>query len=211
MITIIPGINEREFDAIKRNMELVDGLVEWVEIDVLDSTLYPAVTYNNFEAYRLYVHTFHLSAHLMVADPQKYVEPLSRVGFKRLIADVEGDTVRDFLHLAKEKELEVGVALNAPASLELIEPFLDHIDSVLVMTVPSGASGQEFDRSVLPKIKKIHESYPDLPIQVDGGINEKTAPLVIENGATRLISTSYLFQKNRDRIEEAMEELRQTP
>lgn len=208
MVEIIPGILEKEFDPIKRNLELVEGLVEWVEIDILDNTLYHNVTYNNWDAYRLYTDTFHFSGHLMVADPAKYVEPLARVGFRRLIADVTGDTVREFLEEARVHGLETGLALDAPTSIEIIEPYLEQTDSVLLMTVPSGSSGQPFVREVLAKIKTIHDSFPHLPIQVDGGIDDKTAPLVIENGATRLISTSYLFWKNRDRIEEAIEELK---
>jgi len=85
---------------------------------------------------------------------------------------------------------------------------LESVDTVLVMTISSGFSGTPFLPQVLPKIRKIHEEYPNLPIEVDGGIGKETAPLVIENGATRLVSTSYLFWKNKDRIAEAIEELK---
>lgn len=208
MVEVIPGILEKDFDRIKRNIDLVKDYVDWVEIDILDNTLYPNDTYNNLEAFALFKGEVNLAAHLMVADPAKYVESLTRNGFTRLIADMGGYSVREFIDEAKTHHVQVGVALDGPASLDLVEPLLGEVDTVLLMTVKSGFSGQPFLREVLPKIRKVHEEYPELPIEVDGGIDKQTAPLVIENGATRLVSTSYLFWKNRERIGEAIEELR---
>jgi len=90
----------------------------------------------------------------------------------------------------------------------MIEPYLAEIDCVLVMMYKAGASGQTFQPSHIPKIRKIHEEYRQLPIEVDGGISKETASLVISAGARRLVSTSYLFWKNADRIAEAIEELK---
>ena len=208
MIEIIPGILEKNFDEIRRKINQVVGLVDWVEIDVLDGTMYQNDTYNNWLAFAEFKNQVGLAAHLMVADPAKYVEQLVVNGFKRLIADVEGDTTREFIAACRMHHVEVGVALNGPSSLQLVEPFLESVDTVLVMTISSGFSGTPFLPQVLPKIRKIHEKYPNLPIEVDGGIGKETAPLVIENGATRLVSTSYLFWKNKDRIAEAIEELK---
>ena len=208
MIEIIPGILEKNFDAIKRKVEMVADAVDWVEIDILDSTLYPNDTYNKWDAFKIFSDRVKLAAHLMVRDARKYVVPLVRNGFTRLIADAGGDTVRDFIHQAKMHEVEVGIALDGPAPLELVEPYLGEVNTVLLMTIKSGFSGQPFLPSVLPKIKKVHDEYPELPIEVDGGISKETAPLVIDNGATRLVSTSYLFWKNKERIEEAIEELK---
>ena len=212
MIEIIPspGTSDKTFDEIAKKINQVIGLVDWVEIDVLDNTLYQNVSYNNWDSFRVFKDQIRLAAHLMVADPAKYIEPLIKNGFKRLIADVEGHAVRDFIHECRMHHVEVGVALNGPSSLQLVEPFLESVDTVLVMTISSGFSGTSFLPETLPKIRKIHEEYPNLPIEVDGGIGKETAPLVIENGATRLVSTSYLFWKNKDRIAEAIEELKGT-
>lgn len=209
MIEIIPGILDRSFDEIEKKMALVEGKVDWVEIDILDNTLYPNVTYNShWEVFHSWRDRVHLAGHLMVSDPAKYVAELVKNGFKRLIADVGGNTVRDFIQACRTHQVEAGVALDGEALLEEVEPYLDAVDTVLVMTINSGGSGTPFLPSSLPKIKKIHEAYPDLPIQVDGGINKETAPLVIGSGATRIISTSYLFWKNPDRIAEAIAELK---
>lgn len=208
MTEVLPGILEKDFDKIKRNIDLVKDFVEWIHIDVLDNTLIPNNTYNNWEAFKIYNGQVKFEAHLMVSDPKKYVEPLVRNGFDRLVAHVEGDSVRDFIHECRIHQVEVGVALDGPSPLELVEPYLGEIDCVTIMMYKSGASGQTFQREQLTKIKKISEEYKELPIEVDGGIDKSTAILVIENGATRLVSTSYLFWKNRERIEEAIEEIR---
>lgn len=209
MIEVIPGILEKNFDDLQKRLIQVQDKVRWVEIDVLDSTLYPNDTYNShWEALVRWSEHFNLAAHIMCSDPVKYVEPLVKAGFKRLIADVEGETVRDFIMQSRAHEVEVGIALDGAAPLELVEPYLGEIDTVLIMTINSGVSGSPFLPETLPKIKKIHENYPHLPIEVDGGINKETAPLVIDNGATRLVSTSYLFWKNPDRIAQAIEDLK---
>lgn len=208
MIEVIPGILEENFDEIVRKIEQVEKLVEWVQIDILDNTLVHNVTYNNWEAFKVFNGRIKLEAHLIVIDPGKYVEPLVKNGFDRLIAHAEGETVRNFIHGARMHHTEAGIALNASSTLELIEPYLGEIDTALVMMYNAGASGQEFQTEQLPKIRKIHEEYRELPIEVDGGIDKTTAPLVIENGTTRLVSTSYLFWKNPDRIAEAIEELK---
>ena len=210
MIEIIPspGTEDKNFDSIQYKVRLVIGLVDWVEIDILDNTLYQNATYNNWESFRAFKDEIHLAGHLMVSDPAKYVGPLVINGFKRLIADVEGDTVRDFTKKCRERGVEAGVALNGPASLELVEPYVDEIDTVLLMTINAGFSGQLFLPAVLPKIKALKELYPHMPIEVDGGIDKQTAPQVFANGATRLVSTSYLYQKNSRRIAEAIAELK---
>ena len=207
MAEVIPGINEKEFDQVTRKLELVIGSVDWVHIDIEDNTLVPLVTYNNPASFKMYSSRVHLEAHLMVSDPLKYVPPFAEAGFKRLIAHVEGDTIREFIESAKEHEVEVGVALDGPSPIELVEPYLDQVDLVLVVTGNIGPSGTPFRQDTLPKIRAIHEEYKDLPIAVDIGINKETAPQVVDNGASRLISTSYLF-KEPDLFHERLEELK---
>ncbi len=207
MIEIIPGILENDFAKIEHEIELVQRYVSWIEIDVLDNTLYPNQTYDKWADFRKFTE-IKLGAHLMVSDPAKYVDILAAHGFKRLIADIGGHSIRDFIDSARLHEIEVGVALDGPTPIEEVEPYLHEVDTVLLMTIKTGFSGTPFLPQVLDKIKKIRAEFPDLPIQVDGGINKETAREVIDAGATRLVSTSYLFWKNPQRIQEAIEELR---
>ncbi|KKP59241.1 MAG: Ribulose-phosphate 3-epimerase [Candidatus Gottesmanbacteria bacterium GW2011_GWA1_34_13] len=207
MLEIIPGINEKNYDNVLNKIQAVEGLVDWVQIDIMDNTLVQNDTYNNWESFKSISSQIKLEAHLMVLNPHKYVKYLVDNGFKRLIAQVETPTSREFIDTAKTFLVEIGLAIDTTTNLEVIEPFLPEVDSVLIMTAPMGASGQEFDANQLFKIKQIHELNPDLPIEIDGGVNKDIVPIVCENGATRLVSTNYIFQ-NLEHVKERIEELK---
>lgn len=209
MIEIIPGILEKELGKIEERVQLVTGLVDWVQIDIADNTLVPNATYLEFG--RLggvgkLEGKLSFEAHLMVASPEKYIRPLVDAGFRRLIAHVEANDPRLFLDTAQYEDVEVGLAVDGATEIEHIEPFLEELDVALVMTVEAGFSGAPFLPETIEKIKLIHQNLPDLPIEVDGGINDQTAKLVKDAGATRLVSTNYLFG-DPSRIAAAIEHL----
>ena len=206
MVDIVPGILEKEWPPIEEKLKLVSSLTELAQIDVADNTLVPNTTFLDFPKFASITKPS-LEAHLMVASPEKYIKPLADAGFKRLIAHVECQDPRLFLDQVQYEHVDAGIAIDGPTGLEEVEPFLEEVDLVLVMTIEAGFSGQPFLEETLEKIKKIRTNFPDLPIEVDGGINDKTAPMVIAAGATRLVSTSYLF-KDPTRIEAAIERLK---
>ena len=210
MIDIIPGIFEKEWQTIEDRIQLVAPHVEWVQIDIADKTLVPNTSFLEIKEFinvSEFAKHISLEAHLMVAKPEMYIKSLVDAGFKRIIAHVECNDPRLFLEQAKYEHVEVGIAIDGPSELELVEPFLDHVDTVLVMTIEAGFSGQEFMPDTVAKIQRIHENFPDLPIEVDGGINDKSGRIAREAGATRLVSTSYLFN-NPDGIAEAIDALK---
>jgi ribulose-phosphate 3-epimerase len=194
MIDVIPGILEKEWGTIEEKLRLVTGLVSWVQIGFADNTMVPNTTFLDVAKFAPYAKQFSLEAHLMVASPEKYVKKLADAGFKRLIAHVEAHDPRLFLDAVKYEQVETGIAIDAPTEFETVEPFLEEVDFVLVMMCEAGFSGQKFQPEQVEKIKSIHAYLPDLPIEVKGGLNDITARLVTEAGATRLVSTSFLFQ-----------------
>ena len=145
-------------------------------------------------------------AHLMTYTPELYIKQLVAAGFRRLIGHVECHDPRGFIEEARAYECEVGLAVNIGTLLEEIEPMLEELDEVLVMSVIAGASGQPFEEEAVEKIQAIHRNLPDLPIEVDGGINEETIKRVVAAGADRIISTSYLF-KDEHAIQSALDRL----
>jgi len=202
MTEIIPGILEKEWSAIESKVRLVAHHVDWVQIDIADNTLVPNETFLDFAKFKSLTNPglsgdlsrLSLEAHLLVDRPEKYIRPLADSGFKRLIAHLEANDPRRFLEEARYESVEVGIAIDGPTEFTEIEPFLEEVDCVLVMMYEAGFSGQPFQSENLEKIKTIRRNLPDLPIEVEGGMSEKTAKLVVEAGATRLVSTSYIFR-----------------
>lgn len=204
MLDFIPGIFEKDAGELTRKMALIAPYTDWVHIDVADGTLVPATTFTDFAFIPDLLKKVSpdrpllLEAHLMVARPHKYIKPLVDAGFSRLIAHVECEDPREFLRVAKFEEVEVALAIDGPTEIELIEPFVEEIDTVLVMTVEMGASSMPFLPEAVEKIKALHEYASDLVIEVDGGITPDTAKLVKEAGALRLSATHYIWDHVSD-------------
>ena len=197
MIDVIPGILEKEWEMIEERLRLVAGIVDWVQIDFADNTMVPNSTFLDFSRFSLLSplpRLPQLEAHFMVASPEKYIKTAADAGFKRLIAHVEAHDLRLFLDQVKYEHVEVGIAIDGPTEFETLEPFLEEADFVEVMMVEAGFSGGKFLPECIEKIKSIHSYLPDLPIEVSGGINDQTARLVKDAGATRLVSSSYIFK-----------------
>ena len=212
MVSIIPGIFTSDEKELEHRIALVSPFVEWVQIDIADSTLVSAQSLTDEKILTDILIPYKktgpkFEAHMMVSHPEQYLEGLVRAGFSRFMVHVECQDIREFLAEARTHEVEIGIGIDTETDLETVEPFLEEIDSVLVMTVDAGASGQAFQPEMVEKIKVIHRNFPDLPIEVDGGMNEETVKTVVDAGATRIVSTSYIF-KEENRIGEAIDSLR---
>jgi ribulose-phosphate 3-epimerase len=210
MIDVIPGIYDKDEAEVRRKIALVAPYVSWIQIDFSDGTLVPKISLTDIAVLEKIIKEYpslSFEAHLMVDHPEKYVRDLSGAGFKRLIAHVESADPRLFLEEAEYESIEVGMAIDGPTDFEQIEPYLDNVDFVLVITSEMGASGQPFQPETVDKVKQIHENLPDLPIEVDCGINDKTARMARDAGATRLAVTSYLFSNHANSISGAVKSL----
>lgn len=200
MIDIIPaiGLGSNTFDQIEEKIRLVAPHVTWIQIDISDGTMVPTISVLSFEPLvQLMTQEAlaHLSfeAHLLVADPQKYIRPLASLGFKRIVAHSEANDPRLFLTEAKYESVEIGMALDGPSSIDILEPYLEEIDYVLLQMNEAGVKNLPFDPEQVEKIADIRRFSPDMAIEVEGGMNETTAKLVRDAGANRIVSTNYLF------------------
>lgn len=218
MIDIIPGILEQNFGEIERKIRLVEPHVSWVQIDILDGSLFDNNNFHEAKPFADLDTPLLMEVHLMVKNPTKYVEPFFAAGFQRFIAHIEafdeaqakgfaegGERIEDFLHEVNAYNAEVGLAIDLPTFPEVLFPYLESLDQVLVMTIPTGRSGQSFHPEAIEKIAKIRLKEGSLHIEVDGGINIQTAPSVIAAGATRLAVTSGIFKS--DDIKKAISDL----
>jgi len=187
MVDSIPGIFEKEWEMIEERLRLIAPSSPWAHICFADGTLFPTKSFFELDKLVPLAQLVQLEAHLLVSSPEKYIKAAADAGFKRLIAHVEAHDPRIFLEAAKFENVEVGVAIDGATEFEEVEPFLEEVDFVLVMTAESGSD--TFLPECVEKIKSIHLYLPDLPIEAEGGITLKTAPAVLEAGATRLVSS----------------------
>ncbi len=207
MIDVIPGIYDDTEAEIRRKLDLVAPYVPWVQLDMSDGTLVVKKSVTDVHILKNIISSYpHLSfeAHLMVAKPGEYVRKLSDAGFKRVIAHVECTDLRVFLDEVQYEEMEVVLAIDGPTEIDQIEPYLEEVDAVLVMTIEMGDSGKPFLPETVEKIRQIREGYPDLPIEVDGGMNEATAKVVRDAGATRIAATNFFFVNHPKSIAHAV-------
>lgn len=193
MIEVIPAILEKDFPEIERKIHLVEGLVEWVQVDIADNSLVPNSTFLDPEPFSKLQSKLNLELHMMVSDPLMYLERFTASGFKRFFAHVEGSFVDEYIAKCYQLGVEVGLAIDGPTPFSSIESYLDNIDLVLVMAIDAGFSGRPYRADTIEKIKRIREVDIEIPIAVDGAMNEENAKKVITAGATRINSNSFIF------------------
>ncbi|MEK7533412.1 MAG: hypothetical protein AAB542_03185 [Patescibacteria group bacterium] len=199
-IDVIPEITETEWHAFERKVAMVAPYVSWIHLNVSDGTI-AAATLTDFSGLSALIAQYprvSFEARLLVASPEKYVRQLTDAGCKRLIAHVESNDPRMFLEAAKFDEIEVGIALDGATEIDQVEPFLEEIDCVVVMTAEAGSVGGTFLPEAVEKIRLIRQNFPDLPIEAVGAINETTMRVVKDAGATRVVSNSFLFSDETD-------------
>lgn len=137
--------------------------------------------------------------HLMVKEPEKVVDKYIKAGaniitFHQEVLDEE-HTHKLIRHI-KKKGVMAGLAIDLDTDISKVDPFLKELDVVLIMSVKAGKGGQEFQKSALPKIKYVREKNPNILIEVDGGINDKTSAQVVRAGADIVVSGSFIYNND---------------
>ena len=193
MFEIIPGILEKDWSSIERKIEFVKPFVNTIHIDILDGKFAPNKTFLDPKPFAKYSRDIFFEVHMMVADPIQYLKPFASAGFRRFLGHVE--KMSDQVEFVAQGQLlgEVGIVIDGPTSVEALEVSLDDIDAILLMTIQAGFSGQSFMPEHLEKVKALRQSSHTLPIEVDGGITDETIIYAKNAGATRFVTTSFLF------------------
>ena len=172
---------------------------DWLHLDIMDGHFVPNISFGPqvVKAIRPLTKLF-FDVHLMVSKPEILLEPFAKAGADEMIIHVELDKqVRALIEKIKGLGKKVGLALNPPTPFSTVQPFLDHIDLLLVMTVNPGFGGQEFIRETIPKIQQAEAWRRDKQlsyrISVDGGINCQTAAECVLAGADTFVAGTSLF------------------
>jgi ribulose-phosphate 3-epimerase len=202
-VAIEPSILSADFARLGlQAKEAEDAGVEGIQIDVMDGHFVPNITFGPgvVKALRKSVRLF-LDAHLMIDNPQIFLEEFGRSGANRIIVHQEAcKDLHTVLQSIKRLRVEAGVALNPETPVTAIESILDVTDCVQVMTVKPGFAGQHFMEDQVSKIRylrrEIDQRHLKASIVVDGGIDPKTAPLAVKSGATVLVAGSSIYNQS---------------
>lgn len=167
-----------------------------IHLDVMDGQFVPPITFGDVLATNLRNHTeAPMEAHLMTITPERHFDAFIKAGCKRIIFHVEATVhAHRLVQELKSKGVEAGIAINPATPVEAIENLIGDIDLALVMTINPGWGGQPLIPFTLEKIQRIRALRPDLPIEVDGGVDPNTLPQIIAAGANIFVVGSYLLR-----------------
>ena len=195
-LEILPGILEHSWDEIEKKLQQAQTFAQSVHIDIIDGIFVNNKTFLDPSPFTPYAKSLQLELHMMVKNPIEYVEPFAKAGFTRFLGHIEMmEDQQKFLSYTKQFG-EAGLALDGPTEISNIHVPFSSLDSILIYTSHQvGFSGPAFLQDRLEKIKAIRERT-DKPIEVDGGITDRTLPQAKKAGATRFASTSFLFSNN---------------
>ncbi|NEY70280.1 ribulose-phosphate 3-epimerase [Bacillus mesophilus] len=200
MYKIAPSILSADFAKLGEEIKNVEQAgADYIHIDVMDGHFVPNITIGPLivEAVRP-VTSLPLDVHLMIEQPDQYIESFAKAGADIISVHVEAcKHLHRTIQFIKSQGVKAGVVLNPATPAEMIQPILEDVDLILVMTVNPGFGGQQFIHSTLPKIKQISswikEKELDVELEVDGGVNSETAKLCVEAGATVLVAGSAIY------------------
>lgn len=201
-IYITPSILAADLSRLQEEVDSIAEHVDWLQVDVMDGHFVPNLSFGAPVVKSLKT-SLPLDIHLMVSNPADRVQEFLDLNVANITFHAEAVTKtqdrKDVIAQIRAGGAKAGIAINPETSIDSIGDIIEDIDLLLVMSVHPGFGGQEFIDHVLSQVQTARSAFPDLMIQMDGGIDDTTAPKCLKAGANNLVSGSFIFGAS-DRI-----------
>lgn len=213
-VILAPSMLSCDFANVQRDVEMINrSEADWFHIDIMDGVFVPNISFGLPVLKAMKKHaTKPMDVHLMIVNPDNYVEDFKNAGADILTVHYEACThLHRSIQLIKSHDMKAGVALNPHTNVDVLKSVIRDLDLVLIMSVNPGFGGQKFIEQAVEKVTELKQMIKDTGssalIEIDGGVNLETGKRLVDAGADALVAGSFVFKS--DNPEQTIADLKQ--